>query len=180
MEERVDENNMWGEIYQQALDVITRFFDKGILFLSIIGSLFLSAIGFPKQIIIFIVALTLIDLVSKHISIVIINYKSLSISNYIKSWQEKVLTSRQLKNGIFVKTIMYACLLYISHQLGIIEGILFGKEISYIIYNSIILVEVSSILENGIDMGGTGLVPLLDFIKNKYKQILGLDKTDKK
>jgi len=167
----VDKNNMWNEIWYQALEVITRFFDKGILILSIIGSIFLSAIGFPKQIIFFIVALTLIDIVSKHISIVIVNYGSLSFANYTKAWKEKILTSRQLKNGISVKTIMYASLMYIAHQLGIIEDIMFGKQISYIIYNSIVLVEISSVLENGIVMGGTWLIPIRDFIKNKYKQL---------
>jgi len=168
----VDEN-MWNEVWNQGLDTITRFFDKGILLLSIIGALFLSAIGFPKQIIVFIVALTIIDIISKHISIVIVNYGSLSFKNYFTGWKEKVLTSRQLKNGIGVKTIMYASLLYISHQLGIVEGILFGQEISYVIYNSIILVEISSILENFIAMGNKSLIPVLGFIQNKYKQIFG-------
>lgn len=166
-------DNMWNEIYQQGADIIVRFFDKGILLLSFIFGIFLSQIGYPKQIIVFIVALTLIDIVSKHLSIVIVNYKSLSFSNYIKAWCERVLTSRQLKNGICIKTIMYACLLYISHQLGIIDGILFGKEISYILYNAIILVEISSILENFIDCGFKSLIPLLSFIKGKQKQLFG-------
>jgi len=174
--ERVDDNNMWGEIYQQILDIVTKFFDKGILLLSIISSIFLSAIGFPKQVIVFIVALTLIDIFTKHISIVIVKYGSLSLSNYCTAWKEKVLTSRQLKNGISVKTILYASLLYIAHQLGVIDGILFGKEISGILYSSIVLVELSSVLENGIAMGGTWLVPVLDLVKNKFKQLFGLDK----
>lgn len=174
--ERVDENNMWNEIYQHTWEIIIRFFDKGILLLSIIGGLFLSAIGYPKQIIVFIVALTLIDIFTKHISIVIANYGSLSLSNYFTAWKEKVLTSRQLKNGISVKTILYASLLYVAHQLGIIEGILFGKEISGILYSAIVLVELSSVLENGIAMGGTWLIPILDLVKNKFKQLFGLDK----
>lgn len=169
----VDENNMWGEIYQQASDIVARFLDKGIFLLSLIGSVFLSAIGFPKQIIVFIVALTIIDILTKHLSIVIVNYSSLSFSNYFKAWKDKVLTSRQLKNGIAVKTILYSSILYIANQLGIIDGILFGKQISGILYSSIVFVEVSSVLENLIAMGGTGLIPLLDYVKHKQKQIFG-------
>jgi len=168
--------NMWDEIYLQGVDIITRFFDKWILLLSIIWTMVLSAIGFPNQIIVFIVGLVIIDLISKHISIVIANYGSLTFKNYFNAWGTRVLTSRQLKNGIGVKTIMYACLLYISNQLAIVDGILLGQEISYVIYNSIILVEISSILENFIIMGGKGLQPLSDYIKNKYRQILGIDK----
>jgi len=177
--EEVNCDNMWNEIYQHGLDTITRFFDKGILTLSIIFGVFLSQIGYPKQIIMFIVALTIIDIISKHVSIVIVNYGSLSFKNYFIAWKKKILKSRQLKNGICVKTIMYSAILYIAHQLGIINEIMFGKEISYILYNSIALVEISSILENFIAMGNKSLVPILEFIKNKYKQILGLSKDNK-
>jgi len=172
----VDKNNMWDEIYLQALDIITRFFDKGILILSFIFGVFLSQIGYPKEIVVFILVLSIVDILTKHISIVITNYSSLNFSNYFKAWQEKKLTSRQLKNGISVKVILYAILMYISNQLCVVDGILFGKEISGVIYSAIVFVEVSSVLENGIAMGGSGLIPVRDFIKNKYKQILGLDK----
>jgi len=167
------EENMWNEIWRQSTDTTIRFFDKGILLLSFIFGIFLGAIGYPKQIIIFIAVLTLIDVLTKHLSLVIVNYGCLSFSNYTKAWKEKVLTSRQLKNGICVKTIMYSCLLYISNQLCIIDGIIFGKEISGILYSAIALVEISSVLENGIAMGNSSFIPMLDFIKNKQKQLFG-------
>jgi len=166
----VDEN-MWNEIYQQGTDTIVRFFDKGILLLSIIFGTFLGAIGYPKEVILFITILTVIDILTKHLSIVIVKYGSLNFANYFSAWKEKVLTSRQLKNGICVKTILYGCLLYISNQLGIIDGILFGKEISGILYSAIVLVEVSSVLENGIAMGNKSLIPVLEFVQNKFKQL---------
>lgn len=176
--ERVDEN-MWVEIYQQFLDIIFRFFDKGIILLSILGSIFLSAIGFPKEIITFIFFLTIIDIVTKHLSIVVVNYGSFSLSNYAKAWQDRYLTSRQLKNSLCIKIILYSGLLYISHQLSIIDGILLGKEISCVLYNAIILIEISSILESFIDMGLTGLKPILDFIKNMQTQLF-IKKENKK
>jgi hypothetical protein len=52
--EEVDEN-MWNEIYQQGLDTIVRFFDKGVIFFSLTFGLILSAIGYPKSVIVFIV-----------------------------------------------------------------------------------------------------------------------------
>ena len=168
--EEVNEN-MWNEVYQQGADIIVRFFDKGILLLSFIFGIFLGAIGYPKEVIAFITILTIIDILTKHLSIVVENYGSLSFSNYITAWKERILTSRQLKNGVCVKTIMYGCLLYISNQLGIIDGILFGKEISGVLYSAIVLVEISSVLENLIAMGNKSLSPILDFVKDKQKQL---------
>ena len=170
---------MWNEIWRQSTDTTIRFFDKGTLLLSFIFGIFLGAIGYPKQIIVFIAVLTLIDILTKHLSLVVINYGSLSFSNYTTAWKEKVLTSRQLKNGVCVKTIMYSCLLYISNQLCIIDGIIFGKEISGILYSAIALVEISSVLENGIAMGNSNLTPMLEFIKNKQKQLF-VSKEEKK
>ena len=169
----VDDDDMWGEVYQAGFDIVSRFFDKGILFLSFIFGVFLSAIGYPREIILFIVVLTIIDLVTKHLSIVVVNYGSLSFKNYKQGWIDQKLTSRQLKNGLCLKTILYASLLYICNQLCIVDGILFGKEISGILYNAIILVEISSVLENFIDIGCMGLIPIRDYIKNKQKQLFG-------
>jgi hypothetical protein len=170
--EEVD-NRMWNEIYQQFVDIIVRFFDKGVLLLSLIFGAFLSIIGYPKQVIVFIVALTLIDIITKHISEVIFNYKLLNWHNYIKAWQDRILTSRQLKNGICVKVILYSCILYIANQLGIIPEILFGSEISGILYSLLCFVEISSILENAIHSGRTELIPLYNFFKNKQKEVIG-------
>lgn len=65
-------DNMWSELYQQWIDFIIRFFDKGILLVSFILGLFLNQIGYPKQIIAFIVVLTIIDIITKHLSIVVL------------------------------------------------------------------------------------------------------------
>lgn len=173
------EENMWNEVYQQGMDIMVRFFDKGTLILSFILGVFLNQIGYPKQIISFIAILAIIDILTKHLSVVIVNYNSLSFSNYIVAWKEKKLTSRQLKNGISIKTILYSGLLYIAHQLSVVDGIFLGKEISYTIYNCIVLVELSSVLENFIDMGGKELIPIRDYIKNKQKQLFGKKSNNK-
>lgn len=168
----VDEN-MWDEIYQQACSIFALMFNKMIIILSMLGSIFLNIIGFPKEIIVFIFVLSVIDIISKHLSEVIFTYGSLTWGNYFKAWTDKVLTSRQLKNGITIKLILYSIALYIANQLLTIDGILFGKEISGVIYSALVFVELASILENGIHGGYTGLTPWLNFIKNKQKQLFG-------
>ena len=167
----VNRDNMWNEIYLQGVDIAHRFFDKTIIFLSLIFGSFLGAIGYPKEIIVFILILSIIDIISKHLSEVIYKYKELTWSNYWLAWKEKILTSRELKNGVCVKLIMYSIALYVANQLCIINGILFGKEISGVIYSALVFVEISSILENVIHGGCTSLIPLRDYVRNKQKQI---------
>jgi len=171
-------DDMWGELYQQGVDIIVRFFDKTILLLSFIFGIFLSQIGFPKEILLFICILTIIDLITKHLSIVVVNYGSLSLKNYKQGWIDQKLTSRQLKNGVCLKVILYSFALYIANQMLIIDGILFGKEVSGIIYSALVFVELASILENGINCGCSGLSPFLNYIKNKQKEIFNI-KEDK-
>jgi hypothetical protein len=164
---------MWNEIFQQGYDITIRFFDKGILFLSTIIGVFLSSIGYPKQVIAFVVGLTILDIITKQISQVIINYKLFTLRNYFKAWKDKFLTSRQLKNGICVKVILYGFVLYSAHQLSVIPEIYLGKEISGVLYTALCLIEISSVFENFDDSGAKGLKPFLNFFRDKQKQVLG-------
>jgi hypothetical protein len=101
----------------------------------------------------------------------------LTLHSYFQAWRDRVLTSRQLKNGITIKVILYSFVLYVANQLTVIPEIFLGNEISGVLYSSLVFVEVSSILENFIESGVKGLVPLLNFFKNKQKEIVG-DKSE--
>jgi len=170
---------MWIEIYNQAMDLCIRFFDKTVILLSLILGSFLGAIGYSKSIVLFVAIISIVDIFTKHISLVFANYDYFSLSTYRKAWEDKILTSRELKNGVFCKTAMYSFLLYVSHQLTIIPEIFLGNEASGIIYTAVCIVEISSIIENFIVMGGTGLIPLLQYFKNKLKMIPDIKESEK-
>jgi len=158
---------MFNEIIHQALIILQSMLNKTLLFLSVIISIFLGAIGYPKQVLIFILVLIVIDLITKQVSLIIVKYGEFSIRNYFKGWTDKpaILTSRALKNGICVKTILYSPVLYMAHQFTIIPQMIGGNIIANIFYTLLLLVEVSSIFENFIASGFTFFVPFLKHIK---------------
>ena len=164
---------MFNEIFNQALIIMQSMLNKTLLVLSIVVSIFLGAIGYPKQVLVFILVLIIIDLITKQISLIIIKYGEFSIRNYIKGWTGKpaILTSRALKNGVCVKTILYSPVLYMAHQFTIIPQIIGADIISNTFYTLLILVEISSIFENFIASGFTFFVPFLKYIKNKEKEV---------
>lgn len=166
------DKNMWNEIYLHAYNVLSLMFNKALILISLVFGLFLSSIGYPKEILIFILTLIIIDLVTKQGLIVVINYGKFTLKNYKNAWVDRHLTSRAIKNGISVKVILYSPILYFAHQLGVIPEILYGSVISSVLYTLIILTEISSIFENGIASGKKGLIPFLNFINRRKEELI--------
>jgi hypothetical protein len=123
---------------------------KGGLVLSFCLTLFLNAIGYPKQVILFIAFLIIADILTRFHSEVYKHYGYFSIQKFFQAWSssEKVLTSRKLKNGFFTKIFFYSILLYIAHQTGITNELYFGKFVSNFMYSSLIILDSISICEN--------------------------------
>lgn len=122
--------------------------EKGGVVLSFILTLFLNAIGFPKNIIYFISFLVVADILTRFHSEVYKHYGEFTIKNFFKSWRHQVLTSRRLKNGLFTKIFFYTILLYIAHQMSITSELYFGQFVSNFIYSSLVVLDCISILEN--------------------------------
>ena len=164
---------MFTEILHQALIILQAMLNKTLLFLSIVISIFFSAIGYPKEVIVFILVLVIIDLITKQSSLIITKYGQFTIHNYISGWIDKpaVLTSRALKNGICVKTILYSPVLYMAHQFTVIPQMICGNIIANTFYTLLILVEISSIFENFIASGFTFFIPFLKYAKKKQDDI---------
>lgn len=138
---------------------------------SVIFSTILAQIGYPKDSIIFIVVLVCIDLVSKQYAIVRQNYNDFSIRLYGKAWMEKKLTSRQMKNGLGVKSLLYLPILYMANQAGCIQDFIFGDTVAQVMYTMLILVEMASVFENFRDAGHIEVNPLLKLINNKQEEL---------
>lgn len=156
---------------EQALELL-QYLTNGVLWVfSIVFSTILTQIGYPKESIIFIVTLVSIDLLSKQYAIVRENYSSFSIRLYGKAWMEKKLTSRQLKNGLGVKSILYLPLLYMAHQASVIKEFMFGDTVSQVIYTMLMLIEMASIFENLRDAGHIEVNTLLKLVKSKQSEL---------
>lgn len=160
------------QIIKQIQDTLSVLFDKTTLFLSTIIGIFLSAIGFPNEIVVFVIILIALDIIIKQYSVVVMNYKYFTFHNYFKAWKDRKLTSRQMKHGIGVKTILYVPVLYIAHQFTIIPEILGGNVVSHIMYTALILTEIASIFESFNDCGYSQVLPLLKIIKSKQKELI--------
>jgi hypothetical protein len=171
---------MFNEIFNQALIILQSMLNKTLICLSVIISVFLGAIGYPKQVLVFILVLIIIDLITKQISLVAIKYGEFTIRNYFKGWTEKpaILTSRALKNGVCVKTILYSPVLYMAHQFTIIPQMIGGNVIANIFYSLLLLVEISSIFENFIASGFTFFIPFLKYIKKRESEIFETEKEE--
>lgn len=160
------------EVFNCAVDIIQLCLNKGIWLLGTVLGIVLSEIGYPKEILIFIVTLIVFDLISKQYSIVMKSYKRFTIALYFQGWKDKHLTSRSLKNGICVKVLLYLPVLYTANKCSVLPQIVYGSTISNILYTILALVELTSILENFIDAGFTNLKPLLKFLKHKQDEII--------
>ncbi|WDV47034.1 phage holin family protein [Clostridiaceae bacterium M8S5] len=166
------------EIIDCGSNIFKLCFSKSIWILGSILGIILSEIGYPKEVLIFIVTLIVIDLLSKQYSIIIKNYGKFTISLFYKGWKDKHLTSRALKNGICVKVFLYLPVLYTAHKCSILFEVVYGKTISNILYTVLVLVELTSILENCIDSGFTNLKPILKFLKHKQDNIVSDNNKD--
>lgn len=158
-------------LLEQAVEQLQYLLNGALWVFSIVFSTVLAQIGYPKDSIIFIVVLICIDLISKQYAIVRQNYNSFSCYFYIKAWMDKKLTSRQMKNGIGVKSILYLPLLYMAHQASIIEEFMFGSTVAQVIYTMLMLIEMASIFENFRDAGHIEFSPLLKLVRNKQKEL---------
>ena len=138
---------------------------------SVIFSTILAQIGYPKDSIIFIVVLVCIDLVSKQYAIVRQSYNDFSIRLYGKAWMEKKLTSRQMKNGLGVKSLLYLPILYMAHQAGCIQDFIFGDTVAQVMYTMLILIEMASVFENFRDAGHIEINPLLKLVNSKQEEL---------
>lgn len=163
------------EIIDTCLDVVGLLFNKVLLFFSFVIGLLLSNIGYPKEILIFILTLIVIDLLTKQYAMTKVRFNDFTLENYIKAWKCRVLTSRELKNGLCVKAFLYFPVLYIAHNASILPQIIYGETMSNIIYTLLILVECSSIIENFILAGYDVFKPILKFIKKKENELIDCD-----
>lgn len=162
-------------IIDQMLCLIREFYNLMVVSVSLIFGVFLSAIGYPKQVIVFILTLCLIDIASKWYAIVVSKYGYFSINNFVNSWVCKHLNSRAIKNGIGVKLFIYVPMLYIAHKTSIIDEMYFGEVISNTLYSLLMLIETISILENLVDSGLDRLKPVLRFFNRKQDELCGKD-----
>lgn len=171
---------MWKEIFEQAQEILQVLLSKTIIVVSAIIGGFLSAIGYPKEVVLVILTLVIIDLATKHFSIVVIHYGEFTMRNYWRAWKDRHLKSRIMKNHICVKTILYSPLLYIAHKCTIMPEVLIGGAISSILYTGLLLTECQSIMENFIEAGYTDMIPFYGIFKKKKNEILGENTEDKK
>jgi len=149
--------------------------NKFILIFNIVLTAFLSAIGYPSQVIKFIVVLIFLDIITRWYAEVVEGYKYFSFINFLKAWKDGVLNSKMLKKGLFEKIFFYGIFLFVAHQTSIIEQITFGQVISNFLYSIMIILDLISIGENMVDSGYDRVKPILDFFKRKKKEIIGTE-----
>ena len=165
------------------VDKLTSMWDylviRGGILLSFLITLFLSAIGYPKQVIVFVVVLMIADVVSRWVAEVVMAYDYFDLINFFKAWRYKVLNSKKLKSGLYVKIFYYAIILFIAHQASITEELAFGQLISNFLYSILIVLDCISIMENATESHFEKAVPILCYmkrIKNKvFNTFLGED-----
>jgi hypothetical protein len=166
-------NHLISFIISKAHSVWGYLIHQGGLILSLILTTILSAIGYPKQIIIFILLLIIIDVLTRWIAEVIMAYRQFTLYTFCKAWKDKVLNSKKLKHGIFLKIIFYTILLYIANQTGTIKEITFGQIISQFIYSTLVILDLISIAENMLDAGFSNAKFLVKYFKKKQLEIMG-------
>lgn len=163
--------------FEQLITSGKHFFDSSILFLgTILGSL-LAQIGYPKQIVLIILFLCVADILTKWFSVTTINCGRFSLYNMYKTWiLDRKLSSEKFRIGTTAKFTLYLILLYPAHQLMYCENEVIGFSlISSVIYTIILLIELSSIIENFNDAGYTRLNGLLKWLRGKENDLLEID-----
>lgn len=158
-----------------VLERIQSFWDymvyKGGIIFSFILTTILTLIGFPKQVINFIIFLFFMDILTRWYAIVVINYEYFSFKKFIQAWRDRKLNSKTLKRGILVKIFIYFIILVIAHQAGITSEFVFGQVISNFLYSILIILDCISIFENLLESGFAGANSILQFFKNKKNEI---------
>ncbi len=147
-------------------------FNKTILFLGVIFGLILTAIGYPKSVLAFIVTLVVIDTLTKFGAITKEHYKNITLKNFLCACFTNKISSKNMKNGLGVKSFFYLIFLYMAHQAGIHVEIIGGEYISNVLYSLLFIIESKSITENLRDCGYNGLNSLLKFFDNKENELI--------
>jgi len=145
---------------------------KGGIVFSFVLTAIITLIGFPKQVINFIIFLFVMDILTRWYTIVVVNYKYFTFKNFIQAWKDKKLNSKSLKRGIFVKLFIYFIILVMAHQAGITNEFIFGQVVSNFLYSILIILDCISIFENLLESGFAGANPILQFFKNKKNEIV--------
>lgn len=144
---------------------------KGGLIFSFILTGILSLIGFPKQIINFIIFLFIMDILTRWYAVVIVNYGQFSLKNFYKAWKDKHLNSKSLKRGVFAKIFIYFVILVIAHQAGITQEFIVGQVVGSFLYSILIILDCISIFENLLESGFAIANPILKFFRSKKDDI---------
>lgn len=158
-------------LLSQLSDMLQTMFHYLVLALSFVLGVFLSAIGYPKEVLSFIFWLIIIDLATKHYSITVINYGRFTVGNYVHAWGDRFLTSRGMKNGLGVKAILYTPILFIAHKLSVVDEVVFGDAMSNILYSLLMIIEIISVLENLSDAGHKEIKPLIKLFRKKKDEL---------
>ena len=159
------------ELFKLGAEMAKPLIDKAVWLISFVLGGILTAIGYPKEVLVFIAYLIAIDLLSKWFSIVKVCYGDFTWKNYWKAWAEKKLTSRQLKNGLGVKAIVYLPILYVAQKASILPEIIGGQYASQLFYSLMIVIEGKSIMENFRDAGYTQANSFLKIFNQKEKAL---------
>ena len=148
------------------------FYNKTLWLLSFLFGAILTAIGYPKDIVVFIVILVVIDTITKQCAIVKKHYGKINFINFLKACITNRISSKSMKIGLGVKIFFYLIFLYIAHQVGFMSEIIGQKIISNTFYSLLFLIETKSIGENLLECGYNKIKPLLDFLNIKEDEII--------
>lgn len=158
-------------ITSKIISVWNYLFEKGGIIFSFILTVFLTAIGYPKGVITFIIVLVIVDILTRWYSEVHKHYKEFTLKTFLNAWKDGILSSKKLKQGLFTKIFFYAILLYFAHQTSIIPELGFGIIISNFIYSVIIILDMISVFENMIQAGFTKVRPILNLLERKKDEL---------
>jgi hypothetical protein len=158
-------------IMSKFLTVWNYLFEKGGIIFSFVLTVFLTAIGYPKGVITFIIALVIVDILTRWYSEVHKHYKEFTLKTFYVAWKDGILSSKKLKQGLFTKIFFYAILLYFAHQTSVIPELGFGVIISNFIYSVIIILDMISVFENMIQAGFTKVRPILNMLERKKDEM---------
>lgn len=147
-------------------------FNKTIWLLSFLFGIVLTAIGYPKDIVIFIVMLVIIDTITKQCAIIKKYYGKINFKNFLKACITNKISSKPMKTGLGIKVSFYLIFLYIAHQIRCMPEIIGNILISNTLYSLLVIIETKSISENSLECGYKRIQPLLDFLNIKEEEIV--------
>lgn len=151
---------------------IQLLFNKTIWLLSFLFGIVLTAIGYPKDIVVFIVMLVIIDTITKQCAIIKKHYGKINFKNFLKACITNKISSKLMKTGLGVKVSFYLIFLYIAHQIRFMPEIIGNVLISNTFYSLLVIIETKSISENFLLCGYKKIKPLLNFLNIKEEEII--------